>query len=131
MSYLRHPDGGLSSVDIHFGRASGMYLVAIGWIYVAVMMSIAEVMHPDGTLLGGIVTFFLYGLVPTALVLYVMAAPLRRKARQAQEAKDDAVARVAGAAALAQDPASIEPNASGHAPRTTELGSITAVREPK
>jgi mannose/fructose/N-acetylgalactosamine-specific phosphotransferase system component IID len=56
-----------------------MYLVAIAWMYVVLMMSIAEVMHPDGSLLGAIVTFFLYGVLPLAIVLYIMGARLRRK----------------------------------------------------
>jgi hypothetical protein len=56
-----------------------MYLVAIAWMYVVLMMSVAEVMHPDGTLLGAIVTFFFYGVLPLAIVLYIMGARLRRK----------------------------------------------------
>ncbi len=56
-----------------------MYLVAIAWMYVVLMMSVAEVMHPDGTLLGAIITFFFYGVLPLAIVLYIMGARLRRK----------------------------------------------------
>ena len=109
-----------------------MYLVAIGWLYVAVMMSVAEVMHPDGTVLGAMVTFLLYGLLPIGLVLYVMGTPLRRKARHAQEASQDAAARAAGAAAEqeAQNPTSRQPDAGGHAPGAAETGSIAAVRKP-
>lgn len=108
-----------------------MYLVAMGWLYVAVMMSVAEAMHPDGTVLGAMVTFLLYGLLPIGLVLYVMGTPLRRKARQAQEAELDTAARAAGAAALeAQKTASIQPNAGSHAPGAAELDSVAAVRKP-
>lgn len=108
-----------------------MYVVAMGWLYVAVMMSVAEAMHPDGTVLGAMVTFLLYGLLPIGLVLYVMGTPLRRKARRASEVEQDAAARVAGAAALAaQAAASPQPNASGHAPCAAEPGSIAAVRKP-
>ena len=60
-----------------------MYLVAIAWIYVVLMMSIAEVMHPDGTLLGAIVTFLLYGVLPLSIVLYIMGARLRVSKKQA------------------------------------------------
>lgn len=67
-----------------------MYLVAIGWLYVALMMAVAEANHSNGTVLGGIVTFLLYGLLPTALVMYVMGTPLRRKANRNREAKEDA-----------------------------------------
>lgn len=55
-----------------------MYLVAIAWIYVVLMMSVAEVMHPDGTLLGAVITFVLYGVLPLSIVLYIMGARLRR-----------------------------------------------------
>ena len=58
-----------------------MYLVAIAWMYVVLMMSIAEVMHPDGTLLGAIITFVLYGVLPLAIVLDIMGARFRRKHR--------------------------------------------------
>jgi membrane protein implicated in regulation of membrane protease activity len=56
-----------------------MYLVAIAWMYVVLMMSVAEVMHPDGTLLGAFFTFLLYGVLPLAIVLYIMGARLRSK----------------------------------------------------
>lgn len=56
-----------------------MYLVAIAWMYVVLMMSVAEVMHPDGTLLGAFITLVFYGLLPLAIVLYIMGARLRRK----------------------------------------------------
>ena len=36
-----------------------MYLVVIAWIYVVLMMSVAEATNTNGTLLGAIVTFFL------------------------------------------------------------------------
>ena len=108
-----------------------MYLVAIGWLYVAVMMSVAEAMHPGGTLLGAIVTFFLYGLLPTALVLYVLSTPQRRKTRQAREAQQEAAARAAGAAALALGTASIQPDASSHAPGAAQPGGVSSVRKPE
>ncbi len=56
-----------------------MYLVAIAWIYVVLMMAVAEAMHPEGTVLGAIITFVLYGILPLAIVLYIMRARLRRK----------------------------------------------------
>lgn len=113
-----------------------MYLVAIGWLYVALMMAVAEAMHPDGTTLGAIVTFLFYGLMPTALVMYVMGTPLRRKARRTEEAQEDAMARAAGAAAQhsqgerTQSPSSAPPDTRSHAPSATEPDSIAAVRKP-
>ena len=35
-----------------------MYLVAIAWMYVVLMMSVAEATNANGTVLGAIVTFF-------------------------------------------------------------------------
>ena len=65
-----------------------MYIVAIAWLYVAILMAVAEATHSTGTLLGGIITFVLYGLLPLALVLYVMGTPARRRAIKAQESAE-------------------------------------------
>ena len=56
-----------------------MYLVAIGWIYVVVMMAVAEATGSNGTVLGAMVTFVLYGILPLALVMYLMGTPGRRR----------------------------------------------------
>ena len=63
-------------------------LVAIGWLYVAILMAIAEAMSPVGTVLGALFTFLLYGLMPVGLVIYLMATPLRRKKQSLKEAED-------------------------------------------
>jgi hypothetical protein len=63
-----------------------MYIVAIAWIYVALMMAVAEAYHPLGTVLGAVITFLLYGLGPVSLVLYIMGAPQRRKRSKARDA---------------------------------------------
>jgi hypothetical protein len=57
-----------------------MWIVAIAWMYVTLMMALAEATNPQGTVLGAIFTFLLYGLGPLALVLYLLGAPARRKA---------------------------------------------------
>jgi len=62
-----------------------MYIVPIAWLYVAVMMAVAEATNTTGTVLGGIITFFLYGLLPVSLVVYLMGAPARRRAIKARE----------------------------------------------
>ncbi len=62
-----------------------MYLVPIAWLYVALMMAVAEATNTTGTVLGGIITFVLYGLAPVALVLYLMGSPARRRAIKARE----------------------------------------------
>ncbi len=68
-----------------------MYLVVIAWIYVVLMMSIAEATNSNGTLLGASITFVLYGVGPVALLVYLMGTPARRKAIKKREA--DALAR--------------------------------------
>jgi len=66
-----------------------MYLVAIAWFYVALMMALAEAFSSQGSILGACITFILYGLLPLAIVLYVMGTPHRRKARQRKAAEDE------------------------------------------
>jgi hypothetical protein len=63
-----------------------MLLVAIAWIYVVLMMSVAEALAPNGTVLGALITFLLYGALPLSILLYIMATPARRKAIRAREA---------------------------------------------
>jgi hypothetical protein len=98
-----------------------MYIIAIAWIYVTLMMSVAEANNTNGTVLGAIVTFILYGILPTALMVYLMKAPQRNRARKAKEA------------AWGQEPdaesAPVQPDASGHAPSGAEHSGIPAVRE--
>ncbi|HEY1101890.1 MAG TPA: hypothetical protein VGE70_00585 [Burkholderiaceae bacterium] len=95
-----------------------MYLVVIAWIYVALMMAIAEAMHSNGTLLGGLVTFLLYGVLPVALVAYLMGTPARRKALRARAAAEAKAAGVASSGPGA-------PDTGGHAPADT----VAPVRE--
>ena len=65
-----------------------MYLVVIAWIYVVLMMSVAEATNSNGTVLGALITFVLYGLAPVALVVYLMGAPARSKALKKRAAQD-------------------------------------------
>ena len=70
-----------------------MHLVALAWIYVVLMMALAEALSPDGTVLGAVFTFLLYGLLPLSIVLYLMATPMRRRARQRAQAQAQAQAQ--------------------------------------
>ncbi len=65
-----------------------MYIVPIAWLYVAVMMSVAEASATNGSLLGAIITLVLYGLLPVGLILYFMGAPGRKRAIRAREAAE-------------------------------------------
>lgn len=76
-----------------------MYLVVIAWLYVALMMAVAEATHSAGTLLGAFFTFVLYGAVPVSLVIYLGGRPARRRAAQAREAAQREQQRAAGSAA--------------------------------
>lgn len=87
---------------------SGMYLVAIAWLYVVVMMALAEALSTQGSVLGAIITLVLYGVLPLGLVLYIMGTPARRRARAAAEAQ--ALQAEASASHLAT-----APDGRGHA----------------
>ncbi len=65
-----------------------MYIVAIGWLYVALMMAITET-----SIVAGVATFLLYGLAPVSIVMYIMGTPGRRRRRKAREAREDREAR--------------------------------------
>lgn len=62
------------------------YLVALAWMYVVVMVAVAEVMSPQGTWMGAFFTVLGWGLIPLAIVLYIIGTPARRRARRAAEA---------------------------------------------
>lgn len=86
-----------------------MHLVVIAWLYVALMMAVAEATNTNGTVLGAVFTFLLYGLAPVALVVYLMGAPGRRKAIRARESAERE------AAMRAAEASSITPDAGGEA----------------
>ena len=88
-----------------------MYLVPIGWIYVALMMAVVEAGSSNGTVLGALVTFVLYGVLPVALLMYLLATPARRRALRAREAASEA------------------PDAGGHTPTAAEHDAVATVRK--
>lgn len=77
-----------------------MYLVPIAWMYVVGMVALAEALSVNGTVLGALVTLVFWGLLPLAVVMYVLGTPARRRARQAAS---DAAAVAAPSAAAAPD----------------------------
>jgi len=80
-----------------------MFIVALAWIYVVLLMALAEATAPNGSLLGAFFTLLLYGALPLSIVLYILGTPARRRAR-----------RVAESAQSSASPA--DPDRSGHAP---------------
>ena len=80
-----------------------MYLTAIAWMYVVLMMAIAEATSSSGTLLGAFFTFMLYGVLPLSIVLYLVATPARRAARRRLEAQPPASANPDGGSHPASD----------------------------
>ena len=79
-----------------------MYIIPVAWLYVVVMMALAEATNSNGSILGAIVTFVLYGLLPIGLILYFMGSPGRKRAIRARDAAELEAAR-----------ASIQPDAGG------------------
>lgn len=70
-----------------------MYIIAIGWLYITVLMAATE-----KSIVAGFLTLTFYGLIPVAIFLWVFGTPgqlrKRREAareRLAQNAVDDVV----------------------------------------
>lgn len=99
-----------------------MYIVPIGWLYVTMMMSVVEATSANGTVLGAIVTFVLYGLLPTSIIWYLMSTPARKRAIKAREA-----AELATEQAVILE--STHPDASGHATAAAQNDVVPPVRK--
>jgi hypothetical protein len=63
-----------------------MYIVAIAWLYVTLLMAATE---PN--LVAGLLSFTFYGLLPLALLLWLFGVPARRRRALAREPVDDGV----------------------------------------
>ena len=57
-----------------------MYIVAIAWLYVTLMVSVAQ-----PSVLKGVLTFLGTGLLPLALFLWLVGTPERRRRRARAE----------------------------------------------
>lgn len=124
-----------------------MYIIAIAWIYVTLMMAVAEATSSNGTVMGAIVTFALYGMLPVSILVYIMSTPARKRAIKAREAAEqadyDAQHAVQTNAADPQDALtdalqdtpqnqvtqSVAPDASGKAPAPAEGSTVAPVRK--
>jgi hypothetical protein len=61
-----------------------VYIVAIAWLYVVLMMSLTET-----SVVAGVVTFALYGLAPLSLFLWLVGTPQRRRNRRSAGEPDE------------------------------------------
>ena len=59
-----------------------MYIVAIAWLYVVMLMALTE-----PSFVAGVSTFIFYGLLPLALLLWLVGTPQRRR-NQRKRASD-------------------------------------------
>jgi hypothetical protein len=91
-----------------------MYLVAIAWIYVVLLMSLAEAFSPQGTIVGAFFTLVLYGVIPLFILIYIMGTPARKKA----------LARARSASSAEETSSPVQPDQGRH---PSSAGSDTAV----
>jgi len=85
-----------------------MYIVPLAWLYVALMMAVAEATSSTGTVLGAVITFVLYGLLPIGLVSYVLTAPARARAIKEKEHE-----QAQGRSEASKAPSALQPDAGG------------------
>ncbi|MEI6737615.1 MAG: hypothetical protein WCL29_03960 [Pseudomonadota bacterium] len=66
-----------------------MYIVAIGWLYVVILMSLTE-----SSVIAGLLTFVFFGLAPCALVLWLFGGPGRRRSKNIKRSNEHAAEEV-------------------------------------
>ncbi|MDX9700137.1 MAG: hypothetical protein RBT55_11220 [Rhodocyclaceae bacterium] len=57
-----------------------MYLIAIAWLYVAILAAASET-----SAVGAVLTLIFYGIAPLALFLWLFGTPARRRVQQLRE----------------------------------------------
>jgi hypothetical protein len=63
-----------------------MYIIAIAWLYVVLLVAIS-----DTTIVGAALTIVFWGIAPLALFLWLFGTPARRRAiKRAEEAQSRA-----------------------------------------
>lgn len=99
-----------------------MHLVVIAWLYVVLMMSLSEAFSVQGSVLGAIITFVLYGVLPLSIVVYVMGTPARKKALRHQQACN-------AMPPIAKPSDGLDPDTCGHSPSLPPPDGVSPVRE--
>jgi biotin transporter BioY len=69
-----------------------MYIIAIAWIYVVTLMAATE-----KTLAAGLLTFIFYGLLPCALLLWILGVNHRRFKKHQKSLLEEEVSNQDGA----------------------------------
>ncbi len=100
-----------------------MYLIVIVWTYVTLMMAVAEATSPVGSVLGAVITFVLYGVLPMGILVYILGTPGRKRKIKARQQAEQAAydAQQAGASAA--------PDAGGEAPAAAQGQAVAPVRK--
>ena len=57
-----------------------MYIIAIGWLYVTVLVALNE-----PTFISGVISFMFYGLLPCGLLLWLGGSRVRRQRQRHRE----------------------------------------------
>jgi hypothetical protein len=94
-----------------------MYLVAIAWMYVVLLMSLAEAFASNGTVIGALLTFVLYGVFPLSILMYIMGTPARKKA----------LARTQSASPQEPVSAPVQPDQGSHSPSACPDAAVAPV----
>jgi biotin transporter BioY len=63
-------------------KGLSVYIVAIAWLYVILMMAVTE-----ASVIAGILSFLCYGVLPIGILYYLAGSRRRRARRQARSAK--------------------------------------------
>jgi len=68
----------------HESSAPPVYIVAIGWLFVIMMMAITST-----SFLSGVATLLCYGILPLAMFLWIVGTPQRRRRAASRDAVDE------------------------------------------
>lgn len=61
-----------------------MYILAIGWLYVTLLVAATE-----GTIVAGVISFLFYGLLPCAVIIWMSGSKVRRQRQAYRESLAD------------------------------------------